>query len=270
MRSSSLRSLMFKGLTIVAAIMSVTSTYAKTVVPLVTTSFYPPFAYLENGQQKGALLEFIERVAPNLPNYDMQITSMPFNKISQHIIDGNAAGYLGAYYSINRWEDVYPYSYPLFYEQHLLICNSEKSAGKDWPDEHEGTKLGTVRDYSDWLTFGAKARNLGTMNVLEFPSPDFLLRGIHLGTVDCGIFERATYAYKLAKLIERDELPSKPKLFQSSVIGQTSIHIAFSEKYLEANPKLKTFERDFNSAFHQLLQNNAFDDILERYELGVY
>ena len=167
-----------------------------TNINLVTIDNDPPFVYVEDNLPKGLLIELVDEVAKALPNYRITYTQLPWTDIEKQNIPANIDGFLGSYFRGNEWSNVYPYSYPIYHEQMCIVCSSStnpQALNLRWPQDYNDTKLGTVRNFSGWLTMGVEARTLGTLNIFEFPNPYLALQGIHNGVVDCALFEKTIY-----------------------------------------------------------------------------
>ena len=238
-----------------------------TEINLVGTKNYPPFAYTENEAFKGMLVEIVQAVDDQLPKYKINIQSAGMGDIRQMLASGEAAGFLGSYFALNEWPEVYPYSYPIFHEQMHIICDTNFFPGKSlaWPEDYAGAKLGVVRSYKGWLKYGARARDLGILNVIELPSPRVALKAVQNEVVDCILFEKTVFTALSKELIANAIIPSSHRLETKSEVSRISVHIAYSSQNLSGDDKKANFAKDFDAMFYKLLSNNELDTIYQRY-----
>ena len=239
-------------------------------IKLVGTKNYPPFAYLEDGEFRGLLVDIVRAVDDNLPQYKIQLEAEAMTNIRERLGKGDASGFLGSYFAINEWPEVYPYSYPIFHEQMAVICNARFSKGAQltWPQDFKGVKLGVIRNYTGWRKYGAKARDLGTFNVIELPSPEVALQAVQNEALECVLFEETVFNEVSKQLILKKELPSHHHLEVASDITRLSVHIAYSANNIVGKDDKSSFIKEFDRVFFKMLSDNQLDEIYQRYGVG--
>ena len=234
------------------------------------TKNYPPFAYLEDGEFRGLLVDIVRAVDDNLPQYKIQLEAEAMTNVRERLGKGDVSGFLGSYFAINEWPEVYPYSYPIFHEQMAVICNARFSKGAQltWPQDFKGVKLGVIRNYTGWRKYGAKARDLGTFNVIELPSPEVALQAVQNEALECVLFEETVFNEVSKQLILKKELPSHHHLEVASDITRLSVHIAYSANNIVGKDDKSSFIKEFDLGFFKMLSDNQLDEIYQRYGVG--
>ncbi|WP_395339702.1 hypothetical protein PN836_015135 [Ningiella sp. W23] len=241
-------------------------------ITLVAIESDAPFAFVENEESKGLLIEIIETVSARLPNYNIHIKHLPWENIKNRDFDTPVDGFLGAYFRIDEWEDVYPYSYPIYHEQMCIVCSSKNTDsstvhtegyGKQWPADYSNSQLGTVRDYSGWFNYDEQARQLGSLNVFEFPDPRIALIGLHKGVVDCTLFEKTVFRSLTKSLTKSGSLPEDHGFYIATELERDSLHIAYFKDAIKGDKQ--TFFRDFDTAYAKALYNYELTPIFASY-----
>jgi ABC-type amino acid transport substrate-binding protein len=240
-----------------------------TDIQLVALKNDTPFAFVNNDTSSGLLPELLAQVSKVMPEYNIKLDHVSFRDIENRKLPQNTLGFLGAYFRINEWNDVYPYSYPIYHEQMCIVCTNQNNEGiklksnKIWPEDYKDAKLGTVRNYSGWETYGVDARKIGTMNVFEYPNPELAIMAVHKGLVDCVLFEETVFHSLVKEYTKSNKLSKSHSLVVSTRLQRDSLHIAYFADALDE--KNEGFIKAFDKAFAKLLMENKLKPIYDKY-----
>jgi ABC-type amino acid transport substrate-binding protein len=157
-----------------------------------------------------------------------------------------------------------------------VICHPSFHAHqlKRWPEDFAGIKLALIRSYTGRLKYGTSAKELGTLNTLEFPNPQIAVKALVKGVIDCGIFEKTTFT-ALVNDIKQDDArlsktPAEELPSAAAIISRISVHIGYSQASIENNEDAAAFAKDFDRKLFELLGADELDNIFVRYGLETY
>lgn len=255
-------------------------------ITLVTDNNYMPYSFEQNGEAKGLLLDIVAMVDAQLQHFKIEVKQMPWRAAKNMVMKGEAQGILGSYFNVNEWPKIYPYSYPLFYENLVTICASSKNQQriqesyksdtlldlqqasnpnvKPWPYAYAGEIVGTVNGYDGWTAAELRRDKDNQINFFEFPNARLALLGVYKEVVDCTLLEKANFVATQNSLIQAGEIESADLVQLTSFVSRHSVHIGYSERAFNNphNTFIKDFKKAFDSTFIVMQQKGEFDNLL--------
>lgn len=239
------------------------------VVILVDDNFHP-YAYEQNGEAKGLLVDLIKRIDENLPEYTISLLPKNWQIAKTEIRKGNFLGLAGVYFHAHDWPYMYPYSYFMFRERVHTVCHKDTplSQGSKWPSDYSGLKIANVAGYDGWVSGGVRQRKINNVNFFEYPGKELALKAVHNKLVDCSLFEIRAFEYTQQNLGQSSQFEAS-NVRLVSFIEEHTVHIGYSEAAIESNdfPYAKHFQKRFDQELFILLTGDYFTPIYEQYGL---
>ncbi len=242
------------------------------VITFASDNNNPPTQYTINGTPVGLLVDVIKMVDTRLDKFDIEIQPSSWPKAKNKVRRGEALGLVGSFFHGHDWPNLYPYSYPIMYDTLVSICNEESNIpeGAQWPQDYQGLKVGTVTGYDGWLNSGINYREKGIANFFQYPNAPLAISAVNKSLVDCTLFEESGYRAYQSKQEEGQNSEVGSNLRITSYISRHSIHIAYSQKMLNAgnHPYAREFIKAFDKALFELLISGQLKPILTKYDIN--
>lgn len=226
-----------------------TGAMAKTVIPVLTDSSYPPYSYVEKGELKGIYIDIVKQLNATMKDFEIQLTGLGWRDAKSKVKDGEFPALLGAYYHGHDWEYLYPYSQPLLYENVVLACHKERvsEVGLLWPEDFKDKLVSHISGYDGWLHDNVRDKKVTDLvNFIEVPDIDTGWRMVNKKIVDCTLFE------KRALEALQKQLSDGCDIIDASQVTHESVHIGFSKhpQVKEQWPKIKAFRKQLDNAIY--------------------
>ncbi|MBF0228669.1 MAG: transporter substrate-binding domain-containing protein [Desulfamplus sp.] len=243
--------------------------YAEPIkVEILTDDANPPFSYEENKEAKGIYVNIIKAVFDKMPEYDVAIKPIPWQRGKKMMEDGKGFGLATAYFHGHDWPYLYPYSLP-FASDILNVYYLKDESMKDrkvWPDDYKGLKIGRPMGYSGWG--GPKFDEMVKNNTITLDEAKGITTQImKLGgkRFDCMIMEQTTFNSEYHKLVKNGEYKSEwgePKI--GIQISKNDVYIGYSKKAIESGlyPFHMDFMQKFDSELFKMILSGERDKIL--------
>ena len=248
---------------------AVESSQGVKTVRLVADRNYRPYSYVENNELKGLLIDVMNAIDNEMPNFTIDITPSKWSSGKAAVRKGDYTGLIGAYFHGEDWPNIYPYSYPILFESLVTVCSSRFVSDQktQWPTDYAGLIVGTVAGYDGWLGDGVKYRNINTINFFEFPNTDLALMGVYNDIVECTLFEEASFVDTMKKLLAKGKIKDISKLSIVNFLAKHSVHIAYSEKLATGKESASAyaFRKAFDAQLFAMLQSGELAPIFEKY-----
>ena len=122
---------------LVAVLVSVPAfSTAPVQVEILTDDDYPPYSYVANGQLKGIYINLIEQASRLLlPEYQVNITAMPWKRALRRIETGQDFAILPPYNHSEDRQYIHPYSIPLAVESVVTFCRKDVDLHQAFADK---------------------------------------------------------------------------------------------------------------------------------------
>jgi len=233
---------------------------------------YPPYSYREKGDVRGLYIDILNTAFTRMEGYSLIFEPVPWNRGKHLMQKGEGFGLMPTYFHAHDWPYLYPYSFPLYEETVLVICNSNVSSAEPlkWPQDFVGKTIGNMRGYDGWggVEFRAMIEQKA-ISYHEVDSADLLLMMVASGRNDCILMERLAYQYHMTRLKRSGKYKSEThhRLFQAAVAGRDYGYIGYSEPGLATGqyPWQKEFRKALDGILYQMKKSGELEAITARY-----
>ncbi len=244
------------------------SLQAKVEVKIHVDDGYPPYSYVKDGRVQGLYIEILTAAFDKMADYSVIFEPVPWNR-GKHLMErGEGFAFSPTYFHAHDWPYLYPYSYPLYEETVLVICNSKVNSATSlqWPSDFIGKTIGNMRGYDGWG--GAEFRTLlhqKAINYHEVDGANLLLMMVASGRNDCILMEKLAYQYHMKKLKTSGQYKSEThlRLFQAAIAGRDDGYIGYSEPGIASGqyPWQKAFRRALDGTLYQMKKSGELQAI---------
>lgn len=210
-----------------ALLMAAATAQAQTNVRLYADEAYEPYSYKDsNGNAAGIYAEVLKAAAAKLPDYKIDLQTIPWKRALAMIESGEAFGFYPPYRRENLRPWIAPYSVPMLEEKVVVWCNSDRVAGKTlakYPDDYAGLTFGNNRGFlAPGEAFFQMVKD-GKIKVDETDDTAVALKKLAAGRNDCYVNDEIAVRHILAK----EKIDSAKLQVTGTVTGETA-HVGFS------------------------------------------
>jgi len=243
---------------------------APTKVTIYTDDAYKPYSYEENGKAKGIYVNIIRAVFDKMPEYDVIITPVPWQRGKKIMESGKGFGLSTAYFHGHDWPYLYPYSLPYANEVLNVYCLKKvlKTARPNWPDDYKGLKIGRPSGFDG---FGGSEFNKMVKNkeIILDESKGIVTQIKKIGAkrLDCIIMEETAFNHELKKSQNNRSFdPSWEVPTLSAEISKNNVYIGYSKKALQQGkyPFHMDFRQKFDALLFQMIRSGEINRIANK------
>lgn len=244
-----------------------------TKVKLLTEKSYLPYSYFEGTELKGLYVDILKRLFQEMPEYQLELKGVNWNKAKRMVKNGEALGLVGAYYHGHDWPYLYPYSQPLAHEEVIVVCNNKHKASQRpvWPQDYKGLLVANVAGYDGWLDNNVRSlENTRYANFIEVPNTAIALTMAIKGRIDCALFETAALGHTLQFLqtsgIYKPDQETAP--FVSTQLSREPAYIGYSKPALASGrfPYAQDLIRKIDNQLYLLRKSGELQKIKNKYK----
>jgi ABC-type amino acid transport substrate-binding protein len=145
----------------------------------------PPKMYLQNGSNRGILVDILEYADQRLPNDRMRLTLYPWARAYQQALVGRG-GVIGLSWTPRR-DDLFDYSAPVFMDEVVLVVRKDRVFPYKTLADLKGKRVGMVRGASFGEAFDRAVAD-GVFLVDGDNGVQNRLNKLMLGRIDCALF----------------------------------------------------------------------------------
>ncbi|RSD29157.1 substrate-binding periplasmic protein [Vibrio pectenicida] len=237
-------------------------------VTLFSTNDFPPYSYSINGEAKGIYPDIVRHVAKSMPNFDVTIKPVPWNRGLMLLESGNGFGFMPPYYLPDVRPYINPYSVPLFEETVAVYCHIDVARKLSdpiiWPETFYGLRVGINSGYNLGDQAFWQAQERGDIKVREAKDPEANILMMREKRNDCYLHISLSTNWTLRQMQNKTEIANsdwmvmvKEVSSQFGYIGYTSIADGF--------PFKKQFIDMFNSEFLKQRESGTLDNVIAPY-----
>ncbi|MEQ9346203.1 MAG: ABC transporter substrate-binding protein [Thalassospira sp.] len=186
-----------------------------------------PYAFLDGAKPDGIYVRILQEAFARLPEYQLEIASVPFRRGMELLKDGQVIGFFPPYKRKDRdW--IERYSIPILRETVVAICSKDYAHSHDlhhFPDDFKDARFANNAGYrlagNDFFAMV----EAGDIILEEANTTASNLRFLMAGRVDCYVNERMAI---LAGMRELEVDQDVSRLFNEvAIIGQEFGYVAF-------------------------------------------
>lgn len=198
-----------RALILLASLSIAASAWAADVV-IFGSDYSIPKAYVQNGENKGVLIDILKYIAERLPNHQFTIQLAPWSRAYKSAVEG-AGGIIGISKTTQR-EALFDYSDPVYTDSVVMVVLAGKAFDFKSIADLNGKTIGIGRrgSYGDDFDGATKA---GLFRLEEDNGPANRLRKLLAGRMDVGLFNGGAAGFQ--QVLEGDpELYAQQKKFE--------------------------------------------------------
>jgi len=228
---------------------------------------YPPYTYVEQGRLTGIYTQIVQRALDSMPQYRAELRAVPW----QRGISLLQAGKIFAMYPPYAMRAERPdlvYSVPLMTEHVVVFCHSGVAAQRRpvrWPEDYHGLRIGLNTGFlvADAGFIASKKAGHFVMDTAKGIRTNLLK--LMRGRIDCYINDRLSTQWEWQRLQREGQIaPGMLSLQEMTQLADQQVYLAFSRKYVQAEPFRDDFMRQFNAAVLHLQHTGAVQRMAER------
>jgi polar amino acid transport system substrate-binding protein len=229
-------------------------TYGQTVI-IYGDKNYPPYSYLENGENKGIYVEVVKKAFKKMKDYTVIIKLGLWSEVFSKVKKGRGVGIFPPFFKKERTKILY-YSEPLVQEQVVVFGTAKKLNGKTkWPEDFYNTNIGLNSGFG-YDSMGGKAflkaYNDGKLEISESRNNKLNLEKVNSNRIDYYLNDRLI------------NISDYPKIKRGVVAVSNYGYLCFT-KNTERYPFIPKFKKQFDDAIKELKANNEIDEIIKKY-----
>lgn len=220
-------------------------------------SSYPPYSYEENGHPVGIYYDLLVEIFSHFdPKYEIKIRSIDWNKAISDVRTGDIFAIYPPYKTQESrpWMD---YSDPLFQENIVVFCHSEK---KSWPEDYSKSRVAINHGFM-YPPFVTKIFQKYHMQVLVLKNNKLALDYYHKNKVDCYLNDRVAVLYTNKIFQFPPILPFEEK---TSLIDEKA-YLGFASENFDQFFFKEDFIHQFNIRLSELKKEQKIDKIIDKY-----
>lgn len=270
--------LIFPFLLFISLFIPISSTNADAIkVVIYGDDAYEPYSYAKNSnhtqQLFGIYPQILRKIFEKMPQYDVEIRPMPWNRALKALEDEQVFAIFPPYYRPFERTYIGDYSGPILQEKIVIYGPKThklnpilKKFPENWRGKHLAMFLGT-QDIA-----GLKFQELvkeNAIKVSEEKGNDKNLILVGLNKRDGYINDRLAIQYTLNKLITQNQWPKEAEVpVEILEIAREDGHVAFAKNSKNQFPYSTDFIKRFNQALNELKKQGEIDKILKNYTSG--
>ncbi|APW43994.1 substrate-binding periplasmic protein [Rhodoferax saidenbachensis] len=190
------------------------STAGATDIAIFSGDGSPPKMYVQEGKNRGILIDILQYADRHLQNDTLQLALYPWARAYLQAASGEG-GIVGLSWTQRR-DELFDYSDPLFFDEVVVVVRK----GSEFPfkvlSDLHGRRVGIVRGASYGEAF-ERARDAGVIAVDEDNGASNRLNKLVAGRIDCALFNVGKAGFEETLRIHKEFLPFKDSLVVLSV-----------------------------------------------------
>lgn len=218
---------------------------------------YPPYTYVEQGRLTGIYTGIVQRALQAMPQYQVELRAVPWQRGISLLQAGKIFAMYPPYAMRAERPDVI-YSVPLMTEHVIVFCNSDVAARRKlarWPDDYRGLRIGLNTGFLVADAGFIMARQAGAFVMDTAKGTRTNLLKLMRGRIDCYINDRLSTQWEWQRLQREGQVgPGMLALQEMTQLADQHVYLAYSRKYVQADPFRDDFMRQFNAAVLHLQQ----------------
>ncbi|MDN3611799.1 substrate-binding periplasmic protein [Vibrio ostreicida] len=229
---------------------------------------YPPYSYVEDGVAKGIYSDILRRVFEDLPEYDVTLVPIPWQRGLKMLKVGQGFALYPPYYYSDKRAYIYPYSQPILDEEVVVFCNQESLQGRpknNWPTDYFGLTVGVNEAFALGGNQFWDAVKAGKINLVEAKGNRPNLLNLHDKKTDCYINDRISILWEISQMANENLLPSDWQPTLGAIVSAEQGYLGFTNQAPQAFPYKKDFVDKFNTALITLQQQGEIQKIINSY-----
>jgi polar amino acid transport system substrate-binding protein len=238
-------------------------------IPMTITLFgedgNAPYAYLEDNRAEGIYTRILQEAFDRMPQYSLEIESVPFRRGMEMLKDGRIMGFYPPYERQDRdW--IERYSIPILRETVVAICNKDYTQSHDlnnFPDDFSGARFANNAGYrlagSDFFAMV----DSGEIQLEEGNTTISNLRFLMAGRVDCYVNERMAILAGMRELSVDKELARH--FNEAAIIGQEFGYVAFGPDPDNQWPFRDKLADDLDEVLRKMRNSGEIDQLVVSY-----
>ena len=247
--------------------LSPTESFAQRVI-IYGEATYKPYSWVENGEFKGLYIDILQRVFQQMKDYQVTLKAVPWER-GLHLLEvGKGFALFPPHYHPARRPYMSPYSFPLFMEKTILVCNKSVASKhrEKWPDDYMGLTIGQSSGY----LLGGEAFFEAVEQEKIFIS-DSLRAGQNLlmvasGRIDCYINDELVINEELMMLnSNKNYIKTLEKLDSGRVVAFKESYLGFTNVNEENFPYKADFVKQFNHILKEMTDSGEVEAIAAKY-----
>lgn len=212
---------------------------------------YPPYTYVERGRLTGIYTGIVQRALQAMPQYRTELRAVPWQRGISLLQAGKIFAMYPPYAMRTERPDVV-YSVPLMTEHVIVFCNSSVAARRKlarWPDDYHGLRIGLNTGFLVADAGFIAARQTGAFVMDTATGTRSNLLKLMRGRIDCYINDRLSTQWEWQRLQREGQVgPGMLALQEMKQLADQHVYLAYSRKYVQAEPFRDDFMRQFNAA----------------------
>lgn len=224
-----------------------------------------PYAFLDGSDAAGIYVRILQEAFARMPQYRLEIASVPFRRGMELLKDGQIMGFFPPYERKDRdW--IERYSIPILRETVVAICSNDYARSNDlnhFPDDFKGARFANNAGYR--LAGGAffEMVEAGDIVLEEANTTASNLRFLMAGRVDCYVNERMAILAGMRELgVDKD----LARLFNEvAIIGQEFGYVAFGPDPENQWPERDQFADALDATLRQMRDSGEIDRLVVDY-----
>ncbi len=244
---------------------------APIAVTIYVDNAYKPFSYSNQGLTQGIYVDILRQAFAKMPEYDVNILAVPWNRGKNMMRQGKGLGLVPAYFHGHDWPYLYPYSLPLFEETLIAVCQPVllKQPSPNWPEDYHGLVIGGVTGFDGWggHEFREKVKQ-NKITYQEINSGEKLVTMLLKNRFDCIMMEATAYKYHQRKNPKKfAQLSSNKQPQKATTIGVDWGFLGYSAVALASDEYsyAKDFRKRFDIVIYQMKKSGDIEKILKNY-----
>lgn len=246
---------------------SINTTYSQIKVPIYVNESHPPYLYTTNGKPDGVYVDVLREIDKNMPDYVIDIKSVPWARAKKFIEVGEIFGFMPPYYHGHDWEYVWPYSIPVHEEKVVVVIRSDIAESKslvNWPNDFIGLIVANNTGFDGFG--GSEFRKLvkeGKITLEEAATVKQNILKVLNGRVDCYMVNKGSLEWEVKQI-------DNPQSYSYSiVVGPTIqsnyVYLGITDRDNGKFDYKRDFLQKFNNEVYKMLSNGYVHKLYKKH-----
>ncbi|MFW7523758.1 substrate-binding periplasmic protein [Vibrio ostreicida] len=212
----------------------------------------PPYSYYSDGKLVGIYPDIVRSVTSKMPNYDVTLKGVPWNRGLMLLKHGQGFALLPPYFLPDERPYIWPYSEPLFPEKVSIFCHKSVVDKLEhpisWPSSFYGLRIGVNTGYNLGDPRFWEAVESGHIKVQAAKTPEANILMLYNKRNDCYVHIALSAKWAAKKVLEQQLISDidwfvsvKDINASSSYLGYTAVGGLFPFK----NEFVEMFNKEF-------------------------
>ncbi|WP_237361903.1 substrate-binding periplasmic protein [Vibrio marisflavi] len=225
---------------------------------------YPPYSYTENGKISGVYTEILKRVFAKMPEYNVEIHSIPWKRGLAKIENGEIFA-LYPPYKRSKQRPFMEYDGPILNEKLVVVCLKPvlETPRPNWPLDYIGLKIGGNSGFSSG---GDQFYDLVEKNQIELDevkgTESNILKLIS-GRIDCYMNDAISIQWELNKLQLSGQYDGE-SIVQGAVISSEHGYLGIASDGREFSFK-EDFKQQYLGVLKAMKKSGEIEKIISKF-----